>query len=175
MRELVLHLYRNVVDDLLERHHDGRVARESVLRRCICEVHVLELRRCTYVARELALRHRGERVVRVLVPRLYKSAVGDLLVHHHDGRESELRRCTCAVRVLDDRLRNDCALREFRLVFRHLYVVVCPKDSKHRCCAWRHELPRAEIQRDFGHLGRVVREVHGIRLLPPLILAWRAS
>jgi hypothetical protein len=40
---LVLHLYKNVVDDLLVHHRDGHVARELVLRRCIYEVRVLDV------------------------------------------------------------------------------------------------------------------------------------
>jgi hypothetical protein len=82
VRALELHLYMYVVGDLLVHHHDGRVVRESVLRRCTYEVHALELR-------------------------LYGN---DLLVHHHDVRvvrELVLRRCTCAVRELDVHLHND--------------------------------------------------------------------
>ena len=171
---LELHLYMNVVDDLLVHRHDERVVREPVLHRCTYAVRVLALHRCTYAVRELALRHRGERVVRVLELHLYMNAVDDLLVHRHDERvvhESVLRRCTYEVREPGDRLRNDCVLREFRLAFRRPYVVVCPKGSKHRYCAWRHERQRVEILLCCGHLGRVVREVHGIRLLPPWILA----
>jgi hypothetical protein len=158
VRELVLHLYKNVADDLLVHRHDGRVVRVLEHRRYICEVH------------DLALRLHGELLERELVLRLYKNVTDDLLVRRHDGRVVrvlEHRRCTYAVRELDGHLRNDCVQREFRLAFRHPYVVVCPKDSKHHCCAWRHELLRAEIRRDCGHLGREVREVHGIRLLPP--------
>jgi hypothetical protein len=121
-------------------------------------------------ASDLALHHRGEHAVRVLELHLYMNVVDDLLVHHHDGRvvrESVLRRCTYEARELDGHLHNGREQREFRLAFRHPYVVVCPKDSKHHYCAWRRELQRAEIQRDCGHLGREVREVHGIRLLPP--------
>ena len=154
----------NVVDDLLVRHHDGRV------------VHVSALRRCTYVVREpehhrdvsdLALRHRGERVVRVLELHLYMNVVDDLLVRHHDGHVvhvSVLRRCTCAVRELDVHLHNGHVIH---LVFRHPYAVVYRKDSKHHYCALRLVLRRAVIQRGCEHLDRVVREVHGIRLLPP--------
>jgi hypothetical protein len=40
VRELELHLYMYVVHDLLVHHHDGRVVRESVLRRCTYEAHV---------------------------------------------------------------------------------------------------------------------------------------
>ena len=119
---------------------------------------------------DLALRHHDVRVVRVLELHLYMNVVDDLLVHLHDVRVVRvlvLRRCTYAVRELGDRLRNDCVLREFQLAFRHPCVVVCPKDSKHRYCAWRHELQRVEIRLCCVHLGRVVREVHGIRLLPP--------
>ena len=92
------------------------------------------------------------------------------MVHRHDGRVvrgSVPHRCTYAVRELDGHPHNGREQREFRLAFRHPYVVVCPKDSKHHYCAWRHELQRVEIQRDYEHLGREVREVHGIRLLPP--------
>jgi len=98
------------------------------------------------------------------------NVVDDLMVHRHDGRvvrESVLRRCTYVVRELDGHLYNGREQREFQLAFRHPYVVVCPKDSKHHYCAWRHELQRVEIRRDYEHLGREVREVHGIRLLPP--------
>jgi hypothetical protein len=175
VRVLELHLYMNVGDDLLVHRHDERVVRESVLRRCTYAVRELEHHRDVS---DLALRHRGERAERVLELRLCMNVVDDLLVHHHDGRvvrESVHRRCTYAVRVQGDRLRNDCVLREFRLVFRHPCVVVCPKDSKHRYCAWRHELQRVEILLCYVHLDRVVREVHGIRLLPPWILALRAS
>jgi hypothetical protein len=175
VRVLELHLYMNVVDDLLVHRHDERVVREPVLRRC------------TYVVREpehhrdvsdLALRHRGERAVRELELRLCMNVVDDLLVRHRGERvvrEPVLRRCTCEVRESGDRLRNDCVLREFQLAFRHPCVVVCPKDSKHHCCAWRHELQHVEILLCYVHLDRVVREVHGIRLLPPWILALRAS
>jgi hypothetical protein len=40
VRALELHLYMYVVHDLLVHHHDGRVVRESVLRRCTYEAHV---------------------------------------------------------------------------------------------------------------------------------------
>jgi hypothetical protein len=40
VRELELHLYMYVVRDLLVHHHDERVVRESVLRRCTYEVRV---------------------------------------------------------------------------------------------------------------------------------------
>jgi hypothetical protein len=109
-------------------------------------------------------------VERVLELHLYMNVVGDLLVRHRGERvvhESVLHRCTYEVRELDDRLRNGCVLREFRLAFRHPCVVVCLKDSKHHCCAWRHELQRVEIQLCCGRLGRVVREVRGIQPLPP--------
>ena len=173
---LELHLYMNVVDDLLVHRHDERVVREPVLRRC------------TYVVREpehhrdvsdLALRHRGERAVRELELRRCTYEVHELALHrdgsglalHHHGVHAEhglgLHLYMYVVRGLDDHLRNDCVLREFRLVFRHPCVVVCPKDSKHHYCAWRLVLRRAVIQRGCEHLDRVVREVHGIRLLPP--------
>jgi hypothetical protein len=138
VRELVHHHDVLAVGDC-RNHHDGRV------------VHELEHRRCTYEVRELALRLYGN----------------DLLVHHHDGRvvhELEHRRCTCAVRVLDDLLHNGHVIR---LAFRHPCAVVYRKDSKHHCCALRHVLQRAVILLCCGHLDRVVREVHGIRLLPP--------
>ncbi len=173
---------------MLELHRCTCAVRESALHRGEREVGVnrnhhdgrdLTLHLYMYVVRELALhrgvsdlvlRHHDGRVVHVLELRLYMNVVDDLLVHHHDVRavrESVLRRCTYAVRERGDRLRNDCVLREFQLAFRHPYVVVCPKDSKHRYCAWRHELQRVEILLCCVHLGRVVREVHGIRLLPP--------
>jgi hypothetical protein len=76
------------------------------------------------------------------------------------------------VRELEVHLHNGHVIH---LVFRHPCVVVYPKDSKHRYCAWRHELQPVEILLCCGHLGRVVHEVHGIRLLPPWILALRAS
>jgi hypothetical protein len=53
--------------------------------------------------------------------------------------------------------------------------VVYRKDSKHHYCALLRVLQRAVIQRGCEHLDRVVREVRGIRLLPPWILALRAS
>jgi hypothetical protein len=37
---LELHLYMSVADDLLAPRHDGRVVRESVLRRCTYVVRV---------------------------------------------------------------------------------------------------------------------------------------
>jgi hypothetical protein len=40
---LVLHLYKNVVDDSLVHHRDGHVARELVPPRCIYEVRVLDV------------------------------------------------------------------------------------------------------------------------------------
>jgi hypothetical protein len=40
VRVLELHLYMNVVDDLMVYRHDERVVRESVLRRCTYVVHV---------------------------------------------------------------------------------------------------------------------------------------
>jgi hypothetical protein len=179
VREPELHLYMNVVDDLLVHRHDERVVREPVLRRCTYEVHELALHRGERAVREpehhrdvsdLALRHRGERVVRVLELHLYMNVVDDLLVRHHDGHVvhvSVLRRCTCAVRELDVHLRNDCVLREFQLAFRHPYAVVYRKDSKHHCCALRLVLQHVEILLCYVHLDREVREVHGIRLLPP--------
>jgi hypothetical protein len=39
-RVLVLHPYMYVVRDLLVHRHDGRVVRESVLRRCTYEARV---------------------------------------------------------------------------------------------------------------------------------------
>jgi hypothetical protein len=101
---------------------------------------------------------------------VHRLDVSDLALRHRDGHavsELVLRRCIYEVRVLDVHLRSDYVQREFRLAFRHPCVVVCPKDSKHRYCAWRHELRRAVIRRDYGHLDRVVRVVRGIRLLPP--------
>jgi hypothetical protein len=167
VRELELHLYMYVVRDLLVHHHDGRVVRESVLRRCTYAGRELERHRDVS---DLVLRHRDERAVHVLALHLYMNVVDDLLVHRHDvraGRESVLRRCTYAVRELGDRLRIGCVLREFRLAFRHPCVVVCPKDSKHRYCALRHELQRVEILLCCVRPGRVVHEERGIRLLPP--------
>jgi hypothetical protein len=107
VREPELHLYMNVVDDLLVRHHDGHVVHVSVLRRCTYAVRVSALHRDVS---DLALRHRGERVVRVLELHLYMNVVDDLLVRHHDGHVvhvSVLRRCTYAVRELDVHLHND--------------------------------------------------------------------
>jgi len=81
--------------DLLEHRHDERVVRELELHRCTYEVRESGLHRCTYVVRELelhhdasdlALRHRGERVVHVLELHLYMNVVDDLMVHRHDGR-----------------------------------------------------------------------------------------
>jgi hypothetical protein len=121
-------------------------------------------------ASDSALHHRGEYVMRGLELHLYMNVVDDLMVHRHDGRvvrEPVHRRCTYAVRELDGHLHNGRGQREFQLAFRHPYVVVCPKDSKHRCRAWRRELQHVEIRPDCGHLDRVVHEVHGIRLLPP--------
>jgi hypothetical protein len=77
-----------------------------------------------------------------------------------------------AVREQDDHLRSD---HEFRLAFRHPCAVVYRKDSKRRYCAWRHELRRAGIQRDYEHPGREVHEVREIQPLPPWNLAWHAS
>jgi hypothetical protein len=124
-------------------------------------------------------------VMRELVLRLCKYEAHELLVHHHDGndlvvrhhdvravRELVLRRCTCAVREWDDRLRID---PEFRLAFRHPCAAVCRKDSKRHYCAWLHELRRAGIQRDCVHLGREVHEAREIQPLPPWNLAWHAS
>jgi hypothetical protein len=108
--------------------------------------------------------------VRVLELHLYMNVVDDLLVHRHDGRavrELVRHRCTYVVHELDGRIQNGREQREFRLAFRHPYVVVCPKDSKHHYYAWRHELQRVEIRHDYEHLGREVREAHGIWLLPP--------
>jgi hypothetical protein len=121
-------------------------------------------------ASDLALHHRGEHVAHVRELHLYMNVVDDLMVHRHDERVvrgSVRRRCTYEVRELDGHLHNGHEQREFRLAFRHPYVVVCPKDSKHHYCAWRHELQRVEIRRDYEHLGHEVREVLGIRLLPP--------
>jgi hypothetical protein len=137
--DLELHLYMYVARESALSHHDVRVVRESVHHRCTYAGRVLELRRDV---RDLLARHRDGRVV----------------------RESVLRRCTCEVRVLGVHLRNDCGQREFRLAFRHLCVVVCPKDSTRHYCAWRHELRRAVIRRGCGHPDRVVR---GIRPWPP--------
>ena len=154
----------NVVDDLMVHRHDGRVVRESVLRRCTYVVRELERR---HDVSDLALHHHDEILVRV---NQSHHDVRDLQVRHRDGRVVHvlvLRRCICVEHELDDHLHNGHELREFRLAFRHPYVVVCPKGSKHHYYAWRHELQRVEIRRDYGHLGREVREVHGIRLLPP--------
>jgi hypothetical protein len=162
VRELALHRDEHEVG-VNRNHHDG---------------HDLALHLYMYVVRESVLSHRGVRVVRVLELHLYMNVVDDLLVRHRGVRVVRvlvLRRCTCEVREPGDRLRNDCVLREFQLAFRHPCVVVCPKDSKHHCCAWRHELQHVEILLCYVHLDRVVREVHGIRLLPPWILALRAS
>jgi hypothetical protein len=171
VRELALHRDEHEVG-VNRNHHDGHdlalhlymyVVRESVLsHHGVREVHELELRRCTYEVHELALHRDGS----------------GLALHHH-GVHAEhglgLHLYMYVVRGLDDHLRNDCVLREFQLAFRHPCVVVCPKDSKHHCCAWRHELQHVEILLCYVHLDRVVREVHGIRLLPPWILALRAS
>jgi hypothetical protein len=138
-RDLVLHLYIYVVRESVLSHHDGRV------------VHALELRRCTYAVRVLALRLYGN----------------DLLVHHRDGlvaRGLVLRRCTCEVRELDVHLHSGHVIH---LAFRHPCAVVFRKDSKHHYCALLHVLRRAVIQRGCEHLDREVRVVHGIRLLPP--------
>jgi hypothetical protein len=95
VRELELHLYMYVVRDLLVHHHDERVVRESVLRRCTYEARVQEPHRCTYVVHELelhhdasdlALHHRGEHVAHVRELHLYMNVVDDLMVHRHDGR-----------------------------------------------------------------------------------------
>jgi hypothetical protein len=121
------------------------------------------------VVRE-SVHHRCTYAVRVLEIHLYMNVVGDLLARHRGGRvvrESVHHRCTYAVRELDDRLRNGCVLREFRLAFRHPCVVVCPKDSTRHYCAWRHELRHAVILLCCVHLDRVVREARGIRPLPP--------
>jgi hypothetical protein len=93
----------------------------------------------------------------------------------HVVRELVLHRCTCAVRGLDVRLRNDRETHVCLMAFPHPCVVACRKDSKHHYFAWRPELQRAEIQRGYGHLGRVAHEEHEIRPLPPWYLAWRAS
>jgi hypothetical protein len=171
-RELELRLCKYVAHELLVHHHDVRAGREPVLRRCTCAgselglhlymnvMHGLVLRLCKYEVHELLVHHRGG---------------NDLVVHRHDvcaGRELELRRCTCAVRERDDRLR---IYRGFRLAFRHPCAVVSRKDSKRHYSVWRHELRRAGIQRGYAHLGREVHEVREIQPLPPWNLAWHAS
>ena len=83
VREPELHLYMYVEHDLLARRRDGRVVRESVLRRCTYAVHELVLR---HDERDLALHHRGEHVVHELEIHLYMNVVDDLMVHRHDGR-----------------------------------------------------------------------------------------
>jgi hypothetical protein len=104
VRALVLHLYMYVAHESVVRHHDGHVVRVLVHRRCTCAERELAHHRDE---RDLLVRHRDVRVVRVLAH----------------------RRCTCAERELDVHLHSD---HEFRLAFRHLCVVACRKDSKHR-------------------------------------------
>jgi hypothetical protein len=161
------------------------VVRVLVLRRCTCEVRELVHHRDELVVREPVTRHFGSDMTlrhhdgRDLVLHLYmcvvresvlRRGVSDLLVHHHDVcvvRELVLRRCTCAVRELDVLLHNDRGNLWFRLAFRHPCAVVFRKDSKRHYCALLRVLRRAVIQRGCEHLDRVVRVVHGIRLLPP--------
>jgi hypothetical protein len=167
-----LHLY-TCDESLLEHHHAGHAERVSqnhhgehavgglVLHRCTCAVHELVLH---HDVSDLALHRHDGRVVRVNQSR---RDVRDLLVHRHDGhaeRELVLHRCTCAVRELDDHLRNGRGSNECLMVFRHLCAAVYRKDSKHHCCALRHELQRAVIRRGCEPLDREVHEVREIRL-----------
>jgi hypothetical protein len=61
------------------------------------------------------------------------------------------------------------------MAFRHPYVVVYQKGSKHHYYACCHGLRHAVIQLYYEHLGREVRAARGIRPLPPWTLAWHAS
>jgi hypothetical protein len=109
--------------------------RESVHRRCICEVRELVLRLYMYVAHESAAHHHDGRVVHVLA--------------HH--------RCTCAERELEPRLYMN-AERELVL---HLYMHVAHESVRHRCTYAGREL----VLRLYGNDllvrhrdGRAVRE-----------------
>ena len=75
--------------------------------------------------------------------------------HHHDVRDLQARhhgdvmvdgnqnhRDEHEVRGLDDHLRNDHGRHEFRMAFRHPYVVAFRKDSKRQFRAWQHEVLR---------------------------------
>jgi hypothetical protein len=147
-------------------------------------VRVLVFHRYIYAAHELEL-HRGvhelaQHRLGVLVEDVNQNyrGVRELAQHHHGGRvvhELEHRRCICVVHELDDLLHTDHEIRAYLMAFRHLYVVVCQKDSRHHCCAWRRVLRRVAIPLYCEHLGRVVRVVLGIQPLPPWTLALRAS
>jgi hypothetical protein len=164
-----------------------RVANETLvhtLLRAWCVVRVLVFHRYIYAAHELEL-HRGvhelaQHRLGVLVEDVNQNyrGVRELAQHHHGGRvvhELEHRRCICVVHELDDLLHTDHEIRAYLMAFRHLYVVVCQKDSRHHCCAWRRVLRRVAIPLYCEHLGRVVRVVLGIQPLPPWTLALRAS
>jgi hypothetical protein len=154
-------------------HHDGHVVREPERRRCIYEAHVqvphhhdghvVGVHQNRHDEHDLVLRHHDEH---------------DLVLHHRVERvvrELVLRRCTCVVRELDDLLRIDHGIRVCLMAFRHPYVVVCQKGSKHHYCACCHGLRRVVILLYYEHLGREVRAGHGIQPLPPWTLAWHAS
>jgi hypothetical protein len=160
VHELELHRGVRV---LAQHHHGGRVVHEPEHRRCICVVHELAQHRLGVLVEDVNQNRRGVR---------------ELAQHHHGGRavhELELHRCICVVRELDDLLHTDHEIRAYLMAFRHLYVVVFQKDSRHHCCAWRRVLRRVAIQLYCEHLGRVVRGVLGIQPLPPWTLALRAS
>jgi hypothetical protein len=134
---------------VLVHHRDERAVREPVTR---------------HFGSDMALRHHDGRD---LALHLYMYAGHASVLSHHDGRVGHalvLRRCTYAVRELVVHLHIDHVIH---LAFRHPCAVVYRKDSKRHCCALRHVLQRAVILLCCGHLGRAVREVHGIRLLPP--------
>jgi hypothetical protein len=74
-----------------------------------------------------------------------------------------------------DLLRIDHGIPVCLMAFRHPYVVVCQKGSKHHYCACCHGLRRVVIQLYSEHLGREVHAARGIQPLPPWTLAWHAS
>jgi hypothetical protein len=143
------------------RRHGGH---DLALHLYMCAVHESVLRRGVS---DLLVHHHDGHVVRALVLRRCTYAVRELVLHLYGNDLLARHRCTYAVRELDDLLHNDRGNLWFRLAFRHPCAVVFRKDSKRHYCALLRVLRRAVIQRGCEHLDRVVRVVHGIRLLPP--------